>query len=72
MKQWRKEARKHNDEATAEALKKGFISAGQRVRHQGRRMKESTIMNQWNGAMYPLLATLFGKVGLIDKAQPQV
>ena len=31
MKQWRKEARKHNDEATATALKHGDIQPGQRV-----------------------------------------
>lgn len=73
MKQWRKEARKHNEEATQIALKNGDIQAGQRVTHQGRKYKESTITRQWaKGAMYPLLAALFGRVGLINKTMPQV
>ena len=73
MKQWRKEARKHNDEATATALKHGDIQPGQRVTHQGRKFKESTITRQWaQGAMYPLLAALFGRVGLVNKQMPQV
>ena len=73
MKQWRKEARKHNDEATVTALKHGDIQLGQRVTHQGRKFKESTITRQWaNGAMYPLLAALFGRVGLVNKQMPQV
>ena len=73
MKQWRKEAKKHNDEATKKALKHGDIQPGTRVTHQGRKFKDSVITRQWaKGAMYPLLASLLGRVGLIDKNVPQV
>lgn len=53
---WRKEARKHNLEAS--------IEAGHRVRHQGRRNKGG-FMNSFNGAgLSPLAMGLLMRAGM--------
>jgi hypothetical protein len=55
MKAWRKEAEKHNLDAS--------IEAGHRVRHQGR--KHKLPHNLWRiKLMYPLLIKLFKNAGL--------
>jgi hypothetical protein len=63
MKQWRREARKHNEERSEQL--------GKKIRHQGRKNK-STIGESWRGAMYPLLETLFARVGLINRNAARV
>ena len=72
MKQWRREAFKHNSDRTRELQASGDISAGVRVRHQGRKFK-STVGSQWmKGAMTPLLAALFRRAGLVNNRAPTV
>ena len=72
MKQWRREAFKHNSDRTRELQASGDIPAGVRIRHQGRKFK-SDIGSQWmKGTMTPLLATLFSRVGLMNPAAPTV
>ena len=64
MKQWRREAFKHNSDRTHELQVSGDIPKGVRVRHQGRKFKNN-IGSQWmKGAMTPLLAALFRRAGL--------
>ena len=72
MKQWRREAFKHNSDRTRELQASGDIPAGVRVRHQGRKFKNN-VGSQWmNGAMTPLLAALFDRVGMLNKTAPTV
>ena len=72
MKQWRREAFKHNSDRTRELQASGDIPAGVRVRHQGRKFKNN-IGSQWmKGAMTPLLATLFRRAGLVNNKAPTV
>ena len=72
MKPWRREAFKHNSNRTRELQASGDIPAGVRVRHQGRKFKDD-IGSQWgNGAMTPLLAALFDRVGMLNKRAPTV
>lgn len=64
MKLWRREARKHNLDRTKELQESEDPNA--RARHQGRKFK-SSIGSQWmNGALTPLLAALFERVGLVS------
>ena len=72
MKQWRREAFKHNSDRTRELQASGDIPFGVRVRHQGRKFK-SNVGSQWmKGAMTPLLAALFSRVGLLNTTAPTV
>ena len=72
MKQWRREAFKHNSDRTRELQASGDIPKGVRVRHQGRKFKNS-IGSQWmKGAMTPLLAALFRRAGLVNNRAPTV
>ena len=58
MKQWRREAFKHNSDRTRELRASGDIPKDARVRHQGRKFKNS-IGSEWmKGGMTPLLAAL--------------
>ena len=72
MKQWHREAFKHNSDRTRELQASGDIAEGARVRHQGRKFR-STVGSAWmNGATTPLLAALFRRVGLVNKRAPTV
>lgn len=72
MKQWRREAFKHNSNRTRELQASGDIPEGVRVRHQGRKFKSSVGSEWMKGAITPLLAALFRRVGLVNNTAPTV
>ena len=72
MKQWRREAFKHNSDRTRELQASGDIPEGVRVRHQDRKFKSSVGSEWMKGAMTLLLAALFSRVGLVNNTAPTV
>jgi hypothetical protein len=79
MKQWRREARKHNGDATDEAVRHGDIKMidmgyghkvpAKRVTHQGRRNKSHVSANI--AAPSNLFMGLMNRANLINREAPQ-